>query len=457
MKTLILITALVTGGALTSLAAPLPQPIKQAGRMVCAHDTLWLNSPELNIREAYRVSEMDSVMRFNFGSTGKPYTFSISNGSETMNFSHSDLPRVKVEVTNGNKLVNVYITAFMNPEARFGEEHKLQFNNQVVVEVPEVYELTNILLSLTPHCRRDSNLIDMTKPYFKEVQQYFAQWEASPLVNALSKTLDEDPDMYLSFRNSGFGYSFKFDELVENPDYKNFNGRLGIRDFKLQIEDFAKRSGFRKFYAKHKDYYSRLVDAENQWVNLKDMKQWLEQRYPNRYNAYRIILSPLVSGWHNVNSFENNNFSEAVMFIYAFDPSAPRKESVAATRYKLWRIVFTEIDHAYINPVTDAHSAELGKAITDLKKWNRSSGYNSAYETFNEYMTFGVFLLYMNDHMSAADLNIAYPMLKNMMENQRGFIQFGNFADELLAQHRSGITDVNQLHTHMLNWMSSSK
>lgn len=445
---------MVAGGALTSLAAPLPQPIQKAGRLTCLRDTLWLNSPELNIKQAYRVSEMDSVMRFNFGSTGKPYTFSISNGNETMDFRHSDLPRVKVELSNGNKLVNLYITAFMNPEANFGEEHKLQFNNQVVVEVPEVYELTNILLSLTAHCRRDSNLIDMSKPYFKEVQQHFALWESSPLVDALSKTLDEDPDMYLSFRNSGFGYSFKYDELVENTDYKNFNGRLGIRDFKKQIEDFAKRSGFRKFYAKHKDYYNRLIDAENQWVNIKDMKQWLEQRYTNRYNAYRVVLSPLVNGWHNVNSFEKNNFSEAVLFIYAFDPSLPRKESAAITRYQLWRIVFTEMDHAYINPVTDAHSSEVNHSLRDLKKWNSSTDYNTPYETFNEYMTFGVFALYMNDHMSANDFNASYSLLKNTMEKQRGFVQFGNFADELLTQHRNQVSDPNRLHQHMISWMS---
>ncbi|MGL5892821.1 MAG: hypothetical protein ACRC3B_23205 [Bacteroidia bacterium] len=59
--------------------------------------------------------------------------------------------------------------------------------------------------------------------------------------------------------------------------------------------------------------------------------------------------------------------------------------------------------------------------------------------------------------LAFSPFDIAYPMLKSMMEKQRGFVQFGSFSDELLAKHRSGVTDVNQLHTHMLNWMGSSK
>ncbi|MCU0432441.1 MAG: DUF4932 domain-containing protein [Bacteroidia bacterium] len=455
MKTLILTTLLVAGGALTSTAAPLPQPIKPAGRLVCLNDTLWLHSPELNIKQAYRVSEADSVLRFNFGSINKPYTFGISNGKDDISFRHSDLPRVKVEVSNGKRSVNVYMTAFMNPESKFTEEHKLQFNNQVVTEVPEVYELTNILLSLTPHCRRTPGLLDMDKPYYKEVQQHFAQFEGSPLVDALSKAMDEDPDMYLSFRNSGFGYMFKFDELVETPDYKNFNGRLGIRDFKLQIEDFAKRSGFRRFYAKHKEYYGQLVAAQNQWVNLKDMKSWLEQRYPNRFNAYRVVLSPLAGNQYNVNTFESNKFSEAVMFVYAFDPAVARKESAAVTRYKLWQIVFNEIAKAYIQPVTDTQTASLNTSVKNVKQWNTGSDYHTPYETFNVYMTNALLALYMNDHMNATDFTATYTLLRGRMENERGFVQFGTFADEMLAQHRKGVTDANTLHSQMMSWMQT--
>jgi hypothetical protein len=399
------------------------------------------------------------VMRFNFGSIDKPYTFGITNGKDSLNYRHSELPRVQVNVTNGKQLVSLYMIAFMNPEVTFDEEHKRAFDNQVVVEVPEVYELTNVLLALTPHCRRDSNLVDMNKAYFKEVQLQFAQWESSPLVAALNKALEADPDMYLSFRNSGFAYSFQFDELVENTNYKNFNGKLGVKDFKVQIEDFAKRSGFRKFYSKHKAYYKTLTDAQNQWVNLASMKTWLEARYPNRINAYRIILSPLVNGWHNVNNFSDNNFNEAVMFIYAFDPSAPRKETAAVTRYQLCRIIFTELDHAYVNPITDAHTAALNAAMPDLKPWKAESNtdYNSAYETFNEYMTFALFALYMNDHMSAADFNTTYPLLQKMMTERRGFSKFSQFSDALLVLHRTGEKDPNTLCTQMIGWVKTAK
>ncbi|MCA6363022.1 MAG: DUF4932 domain-containing protein [Bacteroidetes bacterium] len=449
MKTLILTTVLVAGVALTSLAAPLPQPIKPAGRLVCLNDTLWLQSPELNLKQAYRVSEADSVLRFNFGSQQMPYTFGISNGRETINFRHSDLPRVKVEVSNGSRMVNVYLTAFMNPEAKFTEEHKLQFNNQVLAEVPEVYELTNILLSLTPHCRRNAGLVDMQKAYYKEVQTHFAMFEGSPLVDALSKALDEDPGMYLSFRNSGFGYTFKFDELVETADYKNFNGRLGIRDFKLQIEDFAKRSGFRKFYARHKEYYNQLAATHNQWVNMKDMKSWLEQRYPARFNAYRVILSPLAGNSHQIHTFDNNKFTEAVIFTYSADAANLRKETAAATRYNLWKMIFTELAKAYAQPVAEATSLNTAQ-------WNSGSNNRTANETFNAYITAGMLALYMNDHMNATDFTSTYAMLIESMEKEQGLIKFGAFSNEALAQHRKGVADANTLHSNMLGWMKNN-
>ena len=451
MKTLILTTVLVAGGALTSLAAPLPQPIKPAGRLVCLNDTLWLHSPELNLKQAYRVSEADSALRFNFGSETTPYTFGISNGQETINFRHSDLPRVKVEVSNGKRSVNVYLTAFMNPEARFTEEHKLQFNNQVIAEVPEVYELTNILLSLTPHCRRNAGTTDTQKAYYKEVQTHFAAFEGSPLVDALSKALDEDPGMAISFRNSGFGYTFKYDELVETADYKNFNGRLGIRDFKLQIEDFAKRSGFRKFYAKHKEYYSQLATTHNQWVNMKDMKSWLEQRYPARFNAYRVILSPLAGNSHQVHTFENNKFTEAVIFTYAADAATMRKETVAATRYSLWKMVFTELAKAYVTPASENQATTLNAA-----QWNAGPQKRTEAETFNVYMTAAMLALYMNDHMNATDFTATYATLVESMEKEQGLIKFGAFSDEALAQHRNGVKDANTLHSSMLGWMSKN-
>jgi hypothetical protein len=449
MKTLILTTVLVAGVALTNLAAPLPQPAKPAGRLVCLNDTLWLHSPELNLKQAYRVSEADSVLRFNFGSETKPYTFGISNGQETISFRHSDLPHVKVEVSNGKRLVNVYLTAFMNPEASFGEEHKLQFNNQVITEVPEVYELTNILLSLTPHCRRNAGIIDTQKAYYKEVNTYFAPFEGSPLVAALSKALDEDPGMYISFRNSGFGYTFKYDELVETADYKNFNGRLGIRDFKAQIEDFAKRSGFRKFYTKHKEYYNQLAATHNQWVNIKDMKNWLEQRYPTRFNACRVILSPLAGNSHQIHCFESNKFSEAVIFTSAADAVNLRKETAAATRYTLWKMIFPELAKAYVQPAAEATSLNTAQ-------WNSGNNNRTAGDTFNAYMTAGMLALYMNDHMNAADFTATFVLLTESTEKEAGLVKFGAFANEMLVLHRNGTTGADALHSSMTAWMSKN-
>lgn len=458
MKIKTLLTIMVLAIAMSSFAAPLSKPTHKIDRLICPNDTLWVYSPEITYSVPIKISTMNTSERFNFGALDKPYSFGITNGIDSFEYEHQKLPRVHIDVSNGKRSVDVFLFAYMNPQAKFDEDHKREFDNQVVVEIPEAYEMVNILLSLTTYCRQDSDLLDMQKPYFHEVQQTFAQWENSPLVVALNKALEQDKEAYISFRNSGFAYHFEFDKLVESKDYRNFNSRLGINDFKLQLEDFAQRSGFRKFYAKHKLYYKSLIDAHQQWVNVKEMKTWLENRFSNRFNAYRVILSPLVSNKHTINTFSDSDFKEAVLFINAFDPSATRSESTLQTRYRLWSIAFTEMSRLYLDPVSDRHINEVNTTFNNSTYWKSPNGSNEnkANSIFNEYMKLGLLTLYMNDHMSSADFTAIYETHKTTAENKLGFQRFGLFSDELLKLHRNGEKDIDKLYTYMLEWMAKN-
>lgn len=94
------------------------------------------------------------------------------------------------------------------------------------------------------------------------------------------------------------------------------------------------------------------------------------------------------------------------------------------------RIVFTEIDHNYVNPVSDRHVAAIEHALSGLPQWateQARGGYRNAYAVFNEYMTFGVFLLYAQEKLPPKDFTALRTSVVRRMENGRGFPRFGAF------------------------------
>ena len=71
------------------------------------------------------------------------------------------------------------------------------------------------------------------------------------------------------------------------------------------------------------------------------------------------------------------------------------------------RVVFTEIDHNFVNPLSDKKIDIINKVFADRNRWtkegNGTSAYESAYSVFNEYMTWGLFSLYCLDNFPNND------------------------------------------------------
>jgi len=51
------------------------------------------------------------------------------------------------------------------------------------------------------------------------------------------------------------------------------------------------------------------------------------------------------------------------------------------------RRAFTEIDHNYVNPVSDNYIADIDEAMSNLGRWYKGGSYGSPYAAFKEYMT----------------------------------------------------------------------
>lgn len=94
---------------------------------------------------------------------------------------------------------------------------------------------------------------------------------------------------------------------------------------------------------------------------------------------------------------------------------------------------FTEIDHNYVNPLTDQFLHDLEESIDDFKFWeNKTREYQSKYVTFNEYMTHALFSLYSLDQYGSLYLDTIQLIQENFMERQRGGVHFSSFNRELL-------------------------
>jgi hypothetical protein len=120
------------------------------------------------------------------------------------------------------------------------------------------------------------------------------------------------------------------------------------------------------------------------------------------------------------------------------------------------RLVFTEIDHNFVNPVTDQHRDLVNGAFDNRSEWttDASSFYQSPSAVFNEYMTWAVFLVYLEGRVSAEDFTEVVTMTTTMMEGSRRFQRFGRFAQELLRLYRerpSG-SRIPDLYPRLLEW-----
>jgi len=76
------------------------------------------------------------------------------------------------------------------------------------------------------------------------------------------------------------------------------------------------------------------------------MWDWLQERFPDRYNSYKIYFSPLVGGAHATQNFSDSGYRETVMFVNApifADTSTSMENEIDASR-----TIFTEIDHNYV-------------------------------------------------------------------------------------------------------------
>lgn len=318
------------------------------------------------------------------------------------------------------------------PKSEFSETYIESHSGKVSVEIPEVFELAHIAWAIARVDFEDEQQTLTNSEYYQKVLDHFLPYQDHELIDILKK--GEIFSTYYGFRTNSAAYTFADENIKHEGIYPTaWSPDIFTQNLEL-VEDFARESGFRQFFKENRAYYAQQIESYEQKVPIKDMWNWLEARFPARYDSYKVLFSPLIKASHNTQRFHNNFFSETVMYVAGPDLYLERDLDPQVELGHLARIVFTEIDHNYVNPISDQFKEEIDEAFTEIDFWNSGleyAGYGTSLMTFNEYMTWGVFIVYLDETMPQ---NVAREVAQStveLMEERRGFPQFGAFCEEL--------------------------
>ena len=397
----------------------------------------------------------------------------ISDGQNSVRFTLKKDEQIYFNIHIPDQEVRRIVFIGIEANARFSEDYIRQQRGKTTVEIPEVSELVNILLALHPDAEKDRNMFDTQTDYYKRVKAYFSPYLDHPALRVIKdymRSPDSDPNRQIFiFPMSSYKYyyalkmnacSYTFDEQGRirhtgpirqiGREWSDFDPMSDVAVF----EDFARKSDFRKFYRENVPYYDSLLKTFHQLSPVDKMQKWLGQKFGFGYDSYKIFFSPLNRGAQATTQFRKGDFKQTYMFIC----KSPEYEEYSPALNELlagW-IVFTEIDHNYVNPVSDKNLAYIDRVFSNREVWAQgevTQAYPDPYAVFNEYMTFGLYTLYAMDNYSEEDVMKFLPMFESMVQDVRGFVRFKDFNRALLARYRSNPDiSMNALFQYMMYW-----
>ena len=317
-------------------------------------------------------------------------------------------------------------------------------------------ELVNVGIALSEFGRKDDDLIFKRSDYYKKVLNYFESYKNHPLIDSLNFNLQKNKnDYYYNITMNANMYSFEGNQIVNKTSFNRmgFGEDNYLKKLLPLFEDFVKKSNFNKFYSDNEEYYQSLIEEYYNLVPVEKMWKWLEIKFPVKHDSYKIYFSPLVNGYHSTQRYEDNGFRETAMHI-----NAPILEDVYLNKEKeaiLSRIVFTEIDHNYVDPTTDKYN-EITTILSPLSCWNsKRDWYNSSYKTFSEYMTWSIFTLYLYDNFDKDVFEKRNKAIEDfMVSKSRGFIKYKEFNAFVLKWYKKNPeTSLEKLYPEVINWI----
>lgn len=354
------------------------------------------------------------------------------------------------------------------PAAVFNEEYQKARGGKIFISIPEVYELVNIGIAISDNGIEEKYKVYKKSDYYNEVQKHFEPYRNHPFIQKLDSIFDNNENYYASLKMNG--NSFVFDEqgqIVQSPIFNRtgFRGQKTnmLSPFVKEMQSFSDESNFRSFYKENGKVYRKQVDLYKDSIQINEMQNWLQKHFPNQsaYDTYNIIFSPLVAYNQSSTWFESNGFKELqphVNFPYLADVERLFPLTKEAEYIYRGNIVFTEINHGYINPEADKYREQIRKAISNRHVWVDSTrtNYYEGNALFNEYMNWGLINLRIIDYVSENERQKLIDRIIRSMLSSRDFIKFKEFSDFLvdLYVNREKEATIASLYPRIIQWFS---
>ena len=440
----------------------------------CPNDTFTIKHKNYPALHSYAVS----TNKISPGTDAYPDEYAtIYYGADSLRLNyHNKLPYAHIIYINfaspkGNTTLRFH---FNERTSHFPNDYIEKNKGNIQFDIPETYELANIIWTLSPAGERATDL-NKEGEYYKRVVAYFKPYLNHPIFKALDFPDSVYAKKYYNFRENSFAFNFQEPKVGASNTKLLFNGPYyyvygeDLADSSLfgklkpLIEDFAAKSRFRQFYKNNLNYFNKKIQRQKELLPVKQMWSWLEEQFPKtKYQSYRIVFSPLIGGSHSTQNYatfyKGSWFGENVMFVCGTDRydkmsnvSEKQKEGLMSG------IVFTEIDHNYVNPATNKYSKLVDSIFSKRNVWtkqgNSSDFYRSPVSVFNEYMTHAAFCLYILDTYEKATADFVIDSREQLMVNRRNFIKFKEFNRELirLRQEQKDLKLV-ELYPFILEW-----
>ena len=350
------------------------------------------------------------------------------------------------------------------PMAVFDSAYRVANRGRIKIEIPEAYELVNIAIALTPMAIADRGLVYKNSPYYAQMRQWFDPYAAHPLIARLDSALRQGGYFNLKMN----GRAFEFDSagrLVKSRVFDRTGGRTNaLEPYAAALDDFARVSGFRRFYAEHRALYAEQIAFYRDSAGIPAMQRWLNAQFPGArpYDSYDIVFSPLVAYNQSTTWYESNGFKVLqphVNFPYVADLRRAGRPNLSDSAARLVRgnIVFTEINHGYINPEAARYAARIDRATSDHYYWVDSAmgpGYYAGIATFNEYMNWVLVNLRLAEAAPPAEGAALIAGVEQMMVRNRSFPRFAEFSEFLvpLYLNRGKGRALADLYPEIITW-----
>jgi len=323
--------------------------------------------------------------------------------------------------------------------------------DNIKIEMKESYELSNIILALTQYGRTDRWDVQKVTPYYDDVLKYFEPVKNHPLLDSVNYSRAEWKK-FLGFRTDMYAFSFDQNGKLKRDYPFNSFGPIEVDKNIDLINDFVLKSNYRQFYKNHKDFYDKIISNYKEYYFVNKSIQFLDKVAEKSNNEslknYVIAISPLVGGQ---NCHRDVDRTTTVDFPnISKDLILGNLENDYCTRIVENHTLFTEMDHGYINPISDKYE-KLITSNFNLTKWDKESGYQGI-NSFNEYMTWAVYDLFIKENFPEVADSIA---LQWQYQNaSRGFIAQNLFAKKVseLYFKQKGNRSIENIYKPLLKW-----